>query len=671
LFKLLILLFLIIISGVHLISQQKMHHSQILNNIPSHPLGYIPQPFDVLSYDADIDLTAAPAMDMIGVCKVRALITGQKDTSDFIFHLRGLKVDSVLYYSTKVNVTEVGIPDSATYHYKFSLSTNGIPNEKIKSLDTAEIVIYYSGVMTPEISNGIEQWGGVRSSNGVLYSMGVGFHNNYVSTTQHWLPCYDHPSDKATFTGRFKVRSNLVCASVGLLKEVRKIDALTNIYTWKHDYPCATYLFTFVVGDYKLISYENNGLPYYLYTLAKDSVNTVNNFKLLPNMVKAFEKRFGKYPFDKVGYANTPTGSMESQTLINYDWQLLRQKDTVNATAAHELAHQWFGDLVSCFDYRDAWLSEGFAKYCEAIWTEELFGKQKYIDELTFNINSYFVTFASQEGVFSLYDYPRTGKSSNYPLTIYFKGAAVLAMLRYRLGDGNFFNGISNYIKKYGYRNTTTELLKSELETSSGTDLDSFFNQWVYGKGWPVLKIFINCYYKGNDTVDAIIDITQTQKEEYGIYGNLPVEVGFILPNGKSHYEIVILDGKEQSFELKNIPYFTAVNVNKGPNVRSLLQVNGLNFSITDVKEESDRSLIKIYPNPVSDNLIVETINFPGDARYRITDILGNNLFNGVLKPGSTSLEINSDELNLPDGIYYLTADYGRYTKTYTFIIIK
>jgi hypothetical protein len=270
-----------------------------------------------------------------------------------------------------------------------------------------------------------------------------------------------------------------------------------------------------------------------------------------------------------------------------------------------------------------------------------------------------------------LYDYPRSGNSSNYPVTIYYKGAAILGMLRYKLGDEKFFGGINSYIMKYGYGNTTTELLRTELEEVTGMKLDTFFNQWVYGKGWPVLKIFVAGTLKSNESVDVKIDINQTQKEDYGIFTNVPIELGFVLPNGKYHYETIILDSKEQTFELKNLPYFTGINANQGPNVRSLLQVNSINFSITNIEDDITCEQIKLYPNPGYDYLNIESTGHFGSIKYKIFDILGNTVYFGNLSGGVNILDINSNKLNLSGGIYYLTYYIGNNAKSITFSVIK
>src|SRR5688500_14561817 len=157
----------------------------------SGPLSHVPQPFDVLHYDAAIDLTRAPSVEMSGTVAITLRwVPDFNGERYFAFHLRDLTISDIRYNGTPVTVATLGTPSSPTYHHRIVPPTAPNPG------DTATVRISYGGAMTDELGPGY--WGGVGSSDSTLYAMGVGFMNNYVSTTQHWLPSYDHPSDKAT-----------------------------------------------------------------------------------------------------------------------------------------------------------------------------------------------------------------------------------------------------------------------------------------------------------------------------------------------------------------------------------------------------------------------------------------------------------------------------------------
>jgi aminopeptidase N len=170
---------------------------------------YVEQPFDVLHYDASVDLTKAPSKVMTGVCTITLRWVGDPKSGPFHFHLRSLVVDSVFYNDQRVDAVPVETPLSSTFHYEVMSPTS------VKQNDTVTIRVYYGGTMTSE--PGSPSWGGVSSISGTLFAMGVGIYNDYVSATQHWLPCYDHPSDKATFHAKFYVKSDYAVASNGTL----------------------------------------------------------------------------------------------------------------------------------------------------------------------------------------------------------------------------------------------------------------------------------------------------------------------------------------------------------------------------------------------------------------------------------------------------------------------
>ncbi len=592
--------------GVTVRDRRPAPHRQA-NMPPPNPIAgpteYLPQAFDVLHYDAWLDLTAAPAKTMSGVCQIRLRWTGDPAAGPFYFHLRDLRVDSVFYNGAPVVANAVGTAASSTYHYELT------PPPSAHQGDTAIVRIVYSGEMTDEYGGGT--WGGVTSTNGTLFALGVGFQNNYVSTTEHWLPCYDHPADKATFHGWFTVKSGKAVASNGLLVATTPGPDSTLTYEWQHNIACATYLLTFAVDNYQPVVIRDAAPPEPLmvvYARPQDTGATRETFKLLPAMVAGFARRFGPYPFEKVGYVNTPLGAMEHQTMISFPTSLSRSRDTVNSTGAHELAHQWFGDLVSPIDYRHAWLNESFATFCETIWAEELGGYAGYIKAQDAKVNSYISSVTRSEGILPLYDFPRTSPSSNYPQTIYEKGAVVVGMLRFVVGDSLFYLGLRDYLALYAYGNATTEQLRATLEARAGRSLDTFFKQWVYGKGWPVLQVKTSATPIGGGLNSVSVTLQQTQADSLPTFTELPVELGFRDAANNTVYRLVWMNARNATFTLDSIPTYTSVTVNKGPSVRALLRAtvstSGVDNrdinAIDNAASDSTNVDFLVKPNPLS-----------------------------------------------------------------------
>lgn len=562
----------------------------------SGPLEFHQQPFDVLHYDATIDLTAAPLKQIAGSCAMRIYWAGEPDGA-FYFHLRDLTVDSVFYNGVPATALPVGTITDPDFHYLV------VPPATVKRGDTDVVRVVYSGEMTDEYGPGY--WGGVSSSaTGPLFAMGVGFYNNYVSSTQHWLPCYDHPSDKATFHGRFRVKKGKLVASNGLLQVLPDTDS-TEIYDWTHNIACATYLLTFAVDSYVPVTIAEGPLPMVVYARPSDSAATHRSFKLLPRMVSAYERHFGAFPFEKVGYVNTTIGAMEHQTMVSFPTSLSRSGDTVNSTGAHELSHQWFGDLVSPLDFRHAWLNESFATFCESVWMEELKGFPGYIADQESKRSRYIKTVSRQEGIFPLYDFPRAQPSSNYPETIYQKGAVVVGMLRYELGDSIFFTGMREYLRRFGYGVATTDSLRTVLEQAAGRSLGWFFDQWVIGKGWPVVTLRAVTLPEGSGTGHRVeIELNQTQTNTGTIFTGLPVEIGFKGPAGTT-YRVVRMNGATEKVTLDSIPEFTSITINQGPSLRALMEGSVLSFSGVERGDgfaAADGVRVVVRPNMLKDD---------------------------------------------------------------------
>lgn len=632
----------------------------------SSPTLYQDQAFDVINYSAEIDLRRAPSTEMNGISKIKIFWRDTPEINMFYFHLRSLIVDSVFYNETKVTAYPVESKASAIYHYNVEPPAGS-------AQDTAIIRVHYHGNMTAAEG---DDFGGVYSQDSILYAIGVGISNNYVSTTQHWLACYDHPSDKATLDFRFITDNGFVVASNGLLKQEKtKIDGKDyDVYHWQSDMQTATNLMTFACGKFSAVNFYGFYYPIVVYCRPADTNAVKFTFKKIPEMVTAYQNRFGKYLFEKVGYVLTPMagGAMEHQTMISMPEKQIRKSfqidDSVNVTAAHELSHQWFGNSVTPYDYRDVWYNEGFARFSEALWLEELYGYESYLNGIGNFIKGYINSVIQSEGVFPLYDFTRVNPSSNYPLTIYNKGCAVAAMLRYYLGDDDFYSAMMNFQDYYAFRNCTTDSLKAYIEEFTGQNLGWFFDQWVYKKGFPELDVkILKTKASSFGICKAEIQLNQVQPSEYGFYTNLPVEVTFGLLNGSDTSIVLNMTKMNQSFFIDAIPDFNSITINKGPSVRSLLKLKSLITSVD--KAEIDKDNINIYPNPVVNIINLGIKGISDKVDYSIVNIDGKVLLKGVI--AADNGEIVSQKFNVEGfsaGNYYIKLESKNYFRILNFI---
>ena len=300
-----------------------------------------------------------------------------------------------------------------------------------------------------------------------------------------WWPCKDHPSDKAdsvdiwvTCPSGFRVGSN-----GKLLATVDNGDG-TSTTRWAERYPIATYLVSVAVTDY--YQFTNwwkyapaDSLPVLNYVLLEHASEAIAALPATVQMLQIFSETYGQYPFilEKYGHAEFGWGgAMEHQTMTS--------TTTFNeGTIAHELAHQWFGDLITCATWPDLWLNEGFATYSEAVYQEARYGREAYREDMASNM----LSALNAKGTLFVED---TANVSNLfaGSRVYAKGAVVLHMLRHVLGDTLFFRALRQYVAdpRFRYKTASTRDFQSVCESVSGRSLSYFFDEWIFGEKYPL-----------------------------------------------------------------------------------------------------------------------------------------------------------------------------------------
>jgi hypothetical protein len=559
------------------------------------PNEYKKQAFDVIKYSINAKISDVPSRKISAYCDINIKLKHESADDKFFFHLFELKVDSCVYLGAALNPAHI-VDKAADLDY-YELPIGQI------SADKAQFRIYYSGVMSSEPS-GIH-WGGAHFQDSLLFNMGAGFNNANVSAASYWFPCYDHPSDKSAYELNFTAPQEYKVAASGILTKDTILNDGNRNTIWKGDIEAATYMIGFAIGKFDTLSIPNTKIPNIVYALPNKVNDCRTGLKLLPKMLDCFEEKFGKYPFEKVGYVITPIGSMEHQTMISLAKNAIYEADTLSSTAAHELSHSWFGGSLTPYDFKETWLNESFATYSEALWAEYLKGKSAYLKTIVGAAASY-IGISESEGVFPLYNFPKAPPSSNYPNTIYQKGAAVLHLLRYKLGDSLFFKALKNYISENSLSNVNTTIMKSSFEKSTGANLDEFFNMWIYGKGFPKIKAAARITPYANDTniVKCRIEFEQVQSADYGVYKHFPLEIDFIKQGSTIAYRTIEINDSKTIVELDSIPAFRGISYNLGYQSATLVKIVS---SSTDVEiNKSAKRELSIFPNPAKNSATIE-----------------------------------------------------------------
>ncbi len=380
---------------------------------------------------------------------------------------------------------------------------------------------------------------------------------------RYWFPSYDYPNDRATSEMIVTVPQKYTAISNGTLVETKeKKTKGARTFHWKQDIPHPNYLTSLVVGEFALTREKVDGIELEYYVPKGREEDAKRSFENTSKMIQFFSDYFGiKYPYPKyaqVVVADFIFGGMENITATTLTERTLHDKRanldfTSDDLVTHELAHQWWGDLLTCRDWSHAWLNEGFATYCEALFKERDLGR----DEAAY------YQIKDQENYMEedeeRYRRPIVSKtyiepSELFDRHLYEKGGLVLHMLRYYLGDELFQKGLQHYAKTFREKAVETNDFRRAMEDASGHSLEGFFDQWVYHGGYPEFKV--NYDWDDNAKIAKLsVSQTQTANGETPEVFQTPVDISFTLPKGIQTRRITLTERNETfNFSLPEKP---------------------------------------------------------------------------------------------------------------------
>ncbi len=353
---------------------------------------------------------------------------------------------------------------------------------------------------------------------------------------RYWFPCFDYPHAKQSTSTTVRVPKGLFALANGALIE-RKDDGDRTLYTYRQEVPHSTYLMTLVVGPFVEIEQGTAGarkVPVLYYVLPGREADGERAFGNTPRMIELFEERIGTpYPYARYsqiavsdfifgGMENTSATTQTDRTLHDAVAHLDFSSDPL---VSHELAHQWFGDLLTCRDWAHAWLNEGFATYFECVWREADLGYDEYL----YDVFGCVARYLDEDG--SRYRRPIVCNRFRDPIELfdrhlYEKGGAVLHMLRGTLGEARFWRSIRHYVAQNARRNVETIDLVRAIEEATGRNLRGFFDQWVLRGGHPELEIGVS-WDAARKAATVTIDQKQKIDDEHPAYA-FDLELGFV-----------------------------------------------------------------------------------------------------------------------------------------------
>lgn len=313
---------------------------------------------------------------------------------------------------------------------------------------------------------------------------------------RYWFPCFDYPDLKQTTSATIVVPKGFFALSNGALVE-RRDEKDRTIFRYRQDIAHATYLVTFVVGPFVEVQQRAVNIPIFYYVLQNREDEGERSFGKTPRMVEVFNERLG-YPYPYARYSQIAVsdfifGGMENTSATTQTDRTLHDERahldfSSDPLVAHELAHQWFGDLLTCRDWSHAWLNESFATFFEGVFREADLGYDEYIYDVFEWIKRYFEEDRAR------YRRPIVCNDYRDPIELfdrhlYEKGGAVLHMLRGELGDARFWRAIQQYVRDNAGRTVETIDLIRAIEGATGRNLRGFFDRWVFGSGHPRLCV--------------------------------------------------------------------------------------------------------------------------------------------------------------------------------------
>jgi aminopeptidase N len=449
--------------------------------------------------------------------------------------------------------------------------------------------------------------------------------------SRYWFPCFDYPGQLSTSEIRVRVPKPLIAISNGELIDTVD-DGEYKIYHWSQQQVHPTYLMTLAVGDFAEIKDEWQGKPVTYYVEKAREADANRSMGKTPRMIAFLSEKYGYlYPFPKYaqvcvddfifgGMENTSTTLLTDRCLI--DERASLDNRGTESLVVHELAHQWFGDLLVIKHWSHAWIKEGMASYSEVMWTEHEYGSddaayyrlseaRSYLSEDSSRYRRPMVTHVYREAI-ELYD-----------RHIYEKGSCVYHMIRAELGEELFWKAIQTFVNDYAHQTVETIDLLRSIEKATGRNLAFLFDQYVYRGGHPDFKV---AYAWDGDSKLAKVTVTQTQASDEKDLFDLKIPIGFGYKQQNTDLKIftVRINEREQSFyfPLTEKPDFVSFDVGN-----NYLKTVVLEYPIPELKAQ-----LEFDPHPVSRIYAAEALAKKGGLEVvkALSAALKNDPFWGV-----------------------------------------
>lgn len=681
-------------------NNNKNNHNQFQSN-------EIPRNYDVLNYDLDVDWVDILLSEKNEPDKrkwngkIKIKLTPLENNFSLV------ELDAVELQINKIFINEIeleNIPDNSSGILPITL------NNPININDTITLDIHYE--YNNPVNRGFCHRNTELNMSSQTEGISVASTLSQPNDARYWFPCNDRPSDKAIVSIVVKVPAGFKAASNGVLDSIVLVNSLVEgidkvlaeIYYWHSAEPMPPYLMTIAASTYDLKSFwikknstttDSVEIQYYIWKEDWDgSVNSYNAEKSLNQTEKVMHilsDIFGDYAYSKYGVAtvdysflNSPAVGMEHQTMTTVSRWWIRNAGFPYDAFAHELAHHWFGNLVTSETWKDIWFQEGAVSWLEAVCREKVYDfedtKELYYNHMYLPHRQYYLSMCERDSIYfttSMYGIDDDEIFEIYDVLVYSKASWVYHQLREMLGDDIFFPLLKKLLDEFRFSNISTEQFVNffvENVENPLVDLEIYFTQWVYKAGHPIYSIISDCSKNATSESEynLAVEIKQIQDDEAvpDVFVML-LELEFYRNKQKIHTANILNNEREQIF---NFVFDTAIDSVSINEKKALFEIE-TNYH-TRISDNYFSKGLKFYPNPLRngseifielDNSIVvldNSINFG----IEIFDIFGRkinseceiNIINSKL------ISINVDLLN--NGIYFINFNKRNFNK---FIICR
>lgn len=429
--------------------------------------------------------------------------------------------------------------------------------------------------------------------------------------TRYYIPIYDYPNDRTTSEMLVTVPATWITISNGDLLGIKTESDGMKTWDWKQSQPLSTYLISVVAGDFVEKKDSWNGMPVRYAVPRGDESKIDSTFSRTKDMITLFSEKLDvKYPwaqyaqssvndFIEGGMENTSATTLTTRGLIH---PLLapEEREGSDSLDSHELAHQWFGDLVTCRDWANIWLNEGFATYFQHYWTEQHYGADEVAYEFWRDQNNWF----RQKRMYPVPIVQRNFTDGiEYAGNVYTKGGWVLKMLRTKLGDQDFFRGLHYYLETNKNQNVVTADLEKAIDQATATNIDHFFHQWIWRAGAPKYEVS----YTYDDSARQIkLLVKQNQKVEGMVdLFDMPVDVEVATPSGRNTTTIQVSKA-EETFTLPAASAPLDVIFDKGDKILKSIEFKkeapALIYQLKNAQDVPDRADAAVALAQIKDN---------------------------------------------------------------------